>query len=213
MFLLVCLRRIISCINVFTGTPGNSTSQLYYPYGIAHDWSSSILYIADQYNNRIMKYLFNASSGSVVAGGNGQGTSTTQLYLPVSVYFDSSSNSLFIANFGANNVVRWVLGASSWTLVAGSASGLAGSSSILLNKPEDIALDSMSNVYVADSNNNRVQFFFAGQSNGTTIAGVTGTSGNTATLFNRTVSVAVDAQFNLYVADCYNQRVQKFLHY
>src|ERR1700722_560111 len=118
---------------MFSGSAGSSNGQLSYPLGIAHDWSSGTLYIADTFNHRVMSYLSGASSGTVVAGGNGQGTGNTQLYTPSDVYFDSSSNSFFIANYGGNTIVCWVLGATSWTLVAGSVSGSSGSTSTLLN--------------------------------------------------------------------------------
>ena len=68
----------------------------------------------------------------------------------------------------------------------------------------------MGNVYVADTGNHRVQFYFAGQSNGTTIAG-TGISGTNATSLNSPWSLALDSQLNLYVADTNNHRIQKFL--
>jgi NHL repeat len=83
---------------------------------------------------------------------------------------------------GANNVVRLVVGASSWILVAGSISASSGSTSTRLNYPRDVTLDWMGNVYVADYNNNRIQFFEAGQSNGTTIAGVAAVTGSNASL-------------------------------
>ena len=153
-----------------------------------------------------------ASSGSVVVGGNGPGYNNTQLYNPVGVYFDSSSNSLYIANYGAHTIVRWLVGASSWTLVAG-VGGAAGSTSTLLFHPGDVALDSAGNVYVADSYNHRVQLFSAGQSNGTTIAGVTSSPGSSSRQFNLPFGVAVDTQFNVYVADYGNHRIQKILHY
>ncbi|CAF1082154.1 unnamed protein product [Rotaria sordida] len=159
-----------------------------------------------------MKYLSNSTSGTVVAGNNGQGMGTTQLNYPLGVYFDSSSNSLLIVNYGAHNVVRWVLGASSWTLVVGNT-GVSGSTSTLLFTPFDVTCDSMNNVYVADSGNHRLQFFFAGQSNGTTVAGITGTMGSTSTLLNQPTSIVVDAQFNIYVVDYANSRIQEFLHY
>jgi DNA-binding beta-propeller fold protein YncE len=73
--------------------------------------------------------------------------------------FESSSNSLLIVNYGAHDVVRWVLGAASWTLVVGTA-GLSGSTFMLLQSPFGITCDSVGNVYVADSGNNRIQFFF-----------------------------------------------------
>lgn len=145
-------------------------------------------------------------------GGNGAGTGTTQLNAPVGIYFEASSNSLLIANYGAHNIVRWVIGATSWTLVAGSATGSSGSTSTLLNSPVGVTADPYGNVYVADTGNSRIQFFLAGQSNGTTIAGSsTGTSGSTATLLFLPYDLALDNQLNLYVADGGNNRVQKFL--
>jgi sugar lactone lactonase YvrE len=196
-----------------TGSAGPANNQLTDPYGIALDPGSGTLYIVDQSAHRVMSYLSGASSGTVAAGNNGQGTSNTQLYLPVGLYFDSSSNSLFIANAGANNVVQWVIGATSWTLVAGSITGTSGHTSTLLNYPIGITLDSIGNVYVADRNNHRIQLFLSGQSNGTTIAGVTLTSGANSTLLFNPCAVALDAQLNLYVADTYNNRVQQFIRY
>lgn len=182
------------------------------PFGISLDSSTGTLYIADQSNHRVMSYLASASSGTVAAGGNGFGTTNTQLYYPVDVHFDASTNSLIIANTGANNIVRWVLGATSWTLVAGSASGLSGTSAALLNYPVSVMLDPMGNIYVADRDNHRIQFFVAGQSTGITIAGNANTSGSNALLLDHPYSTALDSQYNLYVADTYNHRIQKFLH-
>ena len=118
-----------------------------------------------------------------------------------------------IVNAGANNIVRWVIGASNWTLVIGDANGSAGSTSTLLSNPMDVVLDSMGNMYVADTNNARIQFFRAGQSNGTTIAGVTGSPGSTSNLLSGPYSVTIDSQLNVYVADYHNYRVQQFLRY
>ncbi|CAF4713090.1 unnamed protein product, partial [Rotaria socialis] len=191
---------------------GSSNNQLDQPHGIAYDWNSNILYVAEYNNHRVMKYLSGATSGSVVAGGNGAGNGNTQLNYPVGLYLDSSTNSLYIANFGANNIVRWVLGASTWTLVAGIG-GLAGSNSTLLRSPGDVKLDSLGNLYVADTINHRIQFFRVGESNGTTIAGVTLSSGSNSNQLNLPFGLAVDSQFNVYVADYGNHRIQKFLHY
>jgi hypothetical protein len=160
-----------------------------------------------------MQYLTGASSGTVAAGGNGAGTGNTQLNNPRGLYFESSTNSLLIANNLAHNIVRWVLGASTWTLLAGSSTGSIGTTSILLNYPSDVTLDSMGNMYVSDEGNHRIQFFLAGQSNGTTVAGVTSTPGSTAQLLHTPSSLAVDSQFNIYVVDYNNYRVQEFQHY
>ena len=156
-----------------------------------------------------MKYLFNASSGTVVAGGNGAGNNINQLNLPFCFAFDSSSNSFLISNYGAHNVVRWVLGAGSWTLVAG-VTGSNGLSSTKLDGPLSVTLDYMQNMYVADSNNHRIQLFLAGQSNASTIAGVTGSAGNASNKFNQPYWAILDDQLNLFVADTFNYRIQRF---
>ncbi len=183
------------------------------PYGFTRDPSSGTLYIADTFNNRVMCYLSGASSGSIVAGGNGGGTSQTQLNTPTGVYFDVASNSLIIANSNANNVIRWTLGDSTWTLIAGNINGVNGNSSTAFNGLMDAILDPMGNVYVADRNNHRIQFFPVGETNGVTIVGTTGISGNNSTLLNNPFSVALDSQLHLYVADAFNSRVQKFSRY
>jgi sugar lactone lactonase YvrE len=160
-----------------------------------------------------MVYAFNASTGNIFAGYQGPGTNGTQLYFPIGLYLDSSSNSLIIANNLAHNIVRWELNASNWTLVVGSINGSYGSTSTLLCYPYDVILDPMGNVYVADTGNQRIQFYPTGQSYGVTIAGVTSVSGNSSTLFNSPASLALDSQLNLYVSDFANQRIQKFSRY
>jgi DNA-binding beta-propeller fold protein YncE len=198
---------------LFAGIAGSSNNQFSFPYGIALDSNSGTLYIADQTNHRVMRYFSGASTGDVVAGGNGAGTGNNQLSSPCGIYFDSSSNSLIIANFAANNIVRWPIGASSWTLIAGSVNGIGGNTATLLDRPLGVVMDSWGNVYAADTYNQRIQFFLAGQSNGTTIAGITSTLGSTANLFRYPYSLALDSQLNLYVSDTYNFRVQKFFRY
>ena len=159
-----------------------------------------------------MSYASGATNGTLVIGGLGAGLNNTQLNSPIGVYFDSISNYLFIGNFGGQNIVRCALGDTSWTQVAGAV-GVIGSSSTLLSFPTGVTLDPMGNMYVADAGNHRVQFYLAGQTTGTTIAGITGLSGTNSTQLYNPYSVRLDSQLNLYVADANNHRVQKFLRY
>ena len=197
----------------FPGTQGNTTTQVDLPRGIAFDPNTNIFYVSDTNNNRIMSYTRNSTVGTLVAGGNGNGTSNIQLSSPRGLYYDSSTNSLVIANMAANNIVRWVIGASHWTLMAGSINGTPGSSSMTFNGPWDVTFDPMGNMYVADRFNDRVQFFQVGEKNGTTIAGVTNSPGTASTKFDEPISVVLDSQLNLYVADLWNDRIQKFSRY
>jgi sugar lactone lactonase YvrE len=123
------------------------------------------------------------------------------------------TNSLFIANFRANNIVQWVLGADSWILIAGDINGTAGNSSIMLDRCNGVTLDPMGNVYVADSRNHRIQFFIAGQTEGTTIAEILSVNGSSPTELNTPYTVRLDSQLNLYIVDTGNHRIQRFQRY
>jgi len=71
----------------------------------------------------------------------------------------------------------------------------------------------MGNIYVADRDNRRIQFFSIGQSNGMTIAGITGITGANASLLSSIASVVLDTQLNLYVSDSGNHRIQKLMRF
>ena len=159
-----------------------------------------------------MQYLANASSGTVVAGGNGPGTNISQLMQPLGFIFDEKNSSFLIANYGAHNIVRWRLGDTSWTLVAG-VTGVSGSSSTLLNGPRSVILDPFGNMYVVDGYNHRIQMFLENDNNATTIAGVTGSSGTAANELDNPHGLAFDDDLNLHVVDTNNHRIQKFSRY
>jgi len=195
------------------GSPGNSSNELYNPYGIALHPTSNTLYIADNANHRIMSYILGNNSGTLLFGFNGGGNSNTQLYWPRGLHFDILTNSLVIVNDFAHKIVRYVLGSSFWTLIAGDISGGSGTTPAQLNRPMEAIFDPMGNLYVADRDNNRIQFFYAGQLNATTIAGITRVNGTNATTLAAPWSLRLDSQLNLYVADAYNHRIQKFLRY
>ena len=194
------------------GTSGSTDSLLNTPQGLARDSNSGVIYIADAYNDRVMRYLPKATSGTRVAGGNITGSNNTTLYSPWACHFDSITKSLLIANGFGRNVVRWTLGNSYWTSMAGIL-GVPSNTSTTFNEPIDVTLDPMGNMYVADFRNHRIQFFSSNQLNGTTIAGVRGQSGPNANLLNMPSSIILDNQLNLYVADWSNHRIQKFVRY
>ncbi|CAF4583634.1 unnamed protein product, partial [Rotaria sp. Silwood2] len=50
----------------------NGINQLSYPYGLYVD-NDQTVYVADRSNHRIVEWKWGATSGQVVAGGNGQG--------------------------------------------------------------------------------------------------------------------------------------------
>ena len=169
--------------------------------------------MSDNGNDRIMRYTEGSNTGVRVAGGNGRGSNTNQLNYPMGIYFESSSNSLIIANTLANNIVRWRIGDSNWTLIAGNLNASSGNSPSSLHNPFGLTVDPMGNLYVADRANIRVQFFLTGETEGRTIAGITGVTGSNSSLLDRPYGIILDNQLNVYVADTWGNRVQKFLRY
>jgi DNA-binding beta-propeller fold protein YncE len=84
--------------------------------------------------------------------------------------------------------------------------GSQGTGDGQFDSPEGIAVDSSGSVYVADSDNNRVQKF---SSDGTFIT-KWGSSGTADGQFGGPEGIAVDSSGSVYVADRGNDRVQKF---
>ena len=179
-----------------------------HPTAILYGPDSSTIFIAATFNHNIISY----PTGAIVAGGNGPGNNSTTLNEPYGLIFDSVSSSFIIPNYGAHNIVRWVLGENNRTVIAGDAEGRFGSNSTLLRNPVGVKMDPMGNIYVADSNNHRIQLFMAGHSDAITIAG-NGTAGTSANQLRIPFWLLLDNQLNLYVSDTFNHRVQKFSRY
>ena len=128
-----------------------TTAQLNNPTGLALDTAGN-LYIADFGNNRIRK-VSNDVITTVSGGGAG-----AQLSHPTGVAVDTSGN-LYIADSG-NNVVRKVSGGVTVTVAGtGTPGGLGDggpATSAQLNTPEGVAIDTLGNLYIADSGNDAV---------------------------------------------------------
>jgi sugar lactone lactonase YvrE len=101
--------------------------------------------------------------------------------------------------------------------IAGSAEGTAGSSSGVLNGPSAVALDTNGNLYIADTNNNRIEKVAATSGAVSTVAGsASGSSGSsggdgvaTSALLDQPQGVAVDPSGDLFIADTENNRIEE----
>ncbi|UJR07475.1 hypothetical protein I4U23_011764 [Adineta vaga] len=111
------------------------------------------------------------STGETIAGVTGSaGTAANQLSSPWNIFIDvKNNNTLYIADSGNHRIQKWLLGAPTGTTVAG-VSGSVGATATLLNTPKDVFVDSSQNLYVADSLNNRIQFFSYGILSGSTVS-------------------------------------------
>ncbi len=196
----------------FSGDNGPATSaQLNFPSGVALD-SAGNLYIADTGNFRIRKVANGAITtvaGSGVGGYSGDNGPATSARLgdPQGLAVDSAGN-LYIAdtdNFCIRKVANGVI-----TTVAGNGlQGFSGdngpAAGAQLNSPFAVAVDSAGNLYIADTDNQRVRKVANGVI--ATIAGI-GTQGYSGdngpaigAQLNFPTGVAVDSAGNLYIAD------------
>lgn len=210
------------------GIPGKTdgagrVAQFSYPWGVGMD-SSGSLYVADSYNQTIRQMVYSGSTWSVttISGNAGQTGSANGLgnaarySSPAGVTVDSGSN-VYIADSGNHTIRKMSYTASGWTVttLAGS-SGISGTadgvgSNARFNKPLGVAVDSGSNVYVADSENNTIRRV-APDGTVTTLGGRFGVTGfrdgiGSAGLFSRPSGVAVDSSGAIYVADSGNNRI------
>jgi sugar lactone lactonase YvrE len=214
---------------------GVSSSTLVYPRGIAFDPSGN-LWVVDRNNNRVLKFVGPASSittgqaASVVLGQpdfvtNTIGTTNAKLNFPTDIAIDSSGN-IWVTDTGNNRVLEFatpsstgqaaslVLGQPNLTTGTINTGGLSASS---LNSPEGIAIDSLGNILVADSANNRILNFSSPSLNGQAAAHVLGqtlfttnTVGTTSTTLSSPQGVAIDSSGNIWVTDTSNNRVLKY---
>lgn len=225
--------RTVSTAGIITTVAGNGypgysgdggpaiNAQLSGPRGVVVD-SSGNLCIADYGNNRIRKVSTIGIITTVAGGGSGglgDGGPAISAYLgsPSSVAVDSSGN-LYIAEL-FNHRIRKVSPTGIITTVAGDGSlGYSGDGgpaiSAQLSGPRGVAVDSSGNVYIADSNNNRIRkVSLTGLI--TTLAGngSYGYSGDggpaAAAQFRSPTAVAVDDGGNVYIADSGNNRIRK----
>jgi sugar lactone lactonase YvrE len=103
-----------------------------------------------------MKWMKDAKEGIVVAGGNGEGNSLTQLSYPRGVIVDQMGN-VYVADSKNNRVMRFSKGSKKGSIIAGgNGKGLQPNQ---LNSPQGLSFDRQGNLYVADCWNHRVQKF------------------------------------------------------
>lgn len=189
------------------------------PNGLTVD-SAGTIFIADTGNGRIRK----VSGGSIatVAGNGGFGyngdniaATSAEFTSPSGVAVDSAGN-LYIADLG-NHRVRKV-SAGMITTVAGTGTpgyngGSIPAASAELDGPWGVAVDASGNLYIADTDNNRIRKVAGGVI--TTVAGNAGFGyagdnvAATSTSLYAPFGVALDASGNLYIADTVNYRLRK----
>jgi uncharacterized protein (TIGR03437 family) len=217
------------------------------PYKIVIDYSQPPypLYVSDTNNHRVLiwrdsiRFRTGDPADLVIGqpnlttalpnieGGLTTTPTATSLAFPRGIAVDAAGN-LYVADTGNNRVLRYprpvdqsgritpdqVIGQSDFT-----SSVTAAVSASSLRVPGAVALGPDGNIFVADTGNNRVLEFPAGNANRPPALRVYGQTDFTSNLAHRIVSaqtlnspqgIFIDASFTLYVADAGGNRVMIF---
>jgi sugar lactone lactonase YvrE len=214
---------------------GVSASSLYRPTDVAVDQQGN-LYIADTWNNRVLKYdspLTTDASADRVFGqpnftaniANNGGISASSLNTPAGLAFDSQGN-LFIADLNNHRVLGYALslgisanavyliGQPDFTTNTANNGGISASR---LNSPAELVLDSQGNLYISDFGNHRVLEYDGPVASLMAADRVFGqpnftsnasnNGGVSANSLSYPYGLAVDASGSLLVADSNNHRL------
>ncbi|CAM4977714.1 unnamed protein product, partial [Rotaria socialis] len=118
--------------------------------------------------------------------------------------FIDTNNSLYCALSSQHQVIKRSLNSSNNNLSVVAGTGCPGFLPYMLYSPSGIFVDINFNLYVADSDNDRIQLFQPGNLNGTTVAG----NGAPGTIeLSYPVNVVLDAAGYLFIVDCQNNRI------
>jgi sugar lactone lactonase YvrE len=177
-------------VSTFAGAPGNSGSangagpaaSFNRPAGVAVGPNGN-LYVADTLNSTIRMItpdgLVSTLAGSAGTTGsvNGIGASAS-FYLPEGLAVDAAGN-VYVADTG-NSIIRKITSSGQVSTVAGTAN-LQGSTDgpaagALFNNPAGVAVDSLGELYVADTGNSTIRKIDA-MGIVSTVAGVVGIGG------------------------------------
>jgi uncharacterized protein (TIGR03437 family) len=207
----------------FNGDGGPAASaQLLNPQGLALDAKGN-LYIADASNHRVRMVTPSGIIGTIAGPGvlapdiiDSPEPVYSEIFTPVGLAV-GGDGSVYFSDVD-NNRVRKVNPDGTISNVAGNGTpGFSGdgaaAGSAQLNGPQGLAIDSAGNLYIADSNNNRIRRITRGLI--TTVAGTGGAgfSGDggaaTAAQLAFPTGIALDAPGNLYIADANNSRIRK----
>ena len=178
---------------------GDEINQLNHPTSICIDNENDAIYIADNRNHRIMKYINGQTQCQIVAGGNGSGSNMNQFSHPLNVILDKDKNSLIICDYENRRIQRWPL-----------LNGTKGETVISNVDCCRIAMDNKGFLYVSDCKKHEVRRWKIGDRQGILVAGGKG-QGNRLDQLDSPTSIYIDKDDSVYISDCLNHRVMKWV--
>lgn len=207
-----------------------SQARMYSPSGIAFSGSggSFRIYISDRDFNRVLIFGAIGANGQSATGVLGQssfitsaaGLSQSALASPVGVAA-TAAGALYVADSGNNRVMIWNTSIASDGQSANAVIGQtwfysnnAGTSATTMNRPQGVSIGNGNEVFVADTNNNRVMIW----GNGVSVSGQAATlvlgqtnmtnsgAGTSPNRFAQPFSISNAGAYTL-IADTQNNRI------
>ncbi|UJR18731.1 hypothetical protein I4U23_005638 [Adineta vaga] len=170
------------------------TNGIHYPYGLFASKDGDIYIDNGARNSQVDKWTSNATYGVRVMN----------ISNPCWGLFIDTNNSLYCSLDRLHMVIKVDLNKNSMIPITVAGNGSAGSTSLLLNDPNGIFVDTEFTLYVAECGNNRIQRFSLGDPNGTTVVG--NTIPGTISLKCPT-SIIIDGNGFLFIMDSRNHRI------
>ncbi len=164
------------------------------------------IYVCDQWNHRVQKWVPGAKAGITVAGGKGVGNRLSQLNNPNSIYV-TTDGFIYVADTDNDRIMLWKEGDTTGTIVAGGNG--RGVKPNQLSSPSGVFVDAYGAIYIADALNARIQQWVRGGIAGKTVAGGN-FAGAAANQLSIPLGVFVDQFDNIYIADSQNDRIQRW---
>ncbi len=186
------------------GRPGDQVGELSRPMNLSI--YNGELYVPEYFNDRVQVFSLDGISRRIIGSpGSGPG----EFSAPGGVAVDKNGD-VYVADFYGQRVQK--LKPDGTFIQQWGTTGQTSHDSGSFYYPTDVALGKESNLYVADGYGNRIQVFspegtFLRKWGGPLARGIYGPFNG---WFTTVTSIAFGPEGNLFVADFYNDRVQKF---
>ncbi|CAF1546939.1 unnamed protein product, partial [Rotaria sp. Silwood1] len=176
---------------------GSGDHQLHNPRDVIIDKERDRLIICDYSNRRVVRWpRRNGTTGETII---------SNIYC-MGLTMDENG-SLYVTDYGRDEVRRYRRGESQGTVVAGGNG--SGNRLDQLSFPRYVFVDPDHSVYVSEWDNHRVMKWMEGAKQGIVVAGGQG-KGNGLTQLSSPQGVVVDQLGTVYVADDWNNRIMRW---